>query len=200
MNECPQAITPLILTDFDCFLTDKHRFSARRKNRISKTVNHAATCSEGMANGFWFACSQPLKRLWPLNNVGHQLRGSCQRGRAQRLDPPLPVPLERVRDISPRYELSRSLLFAFRALSHARIRQSSQGSCRVKIHVQDAEPNVLGLQRVDDPDQIPHTPRQAVKLADNKRVAFAAKIDCAFKLRTGRDRGNLFAENLFCAD
>ena len=47
---------------------------------------------------------------------------------------------------------------------------------RVKIHVQDAEPNVLGLQRVDDPDQIPHTPRQSVKLANNKRVAFAAKI------------------------
>ena len=38
---------------------------------------------------------------------------------------------------------------------------------RVKIHVQDAEPNVLGLQRVDDPDQISHTPRQAVKLANN---------------------------------
>ena len=78
MYHCSQAITHLILTEFDCFLANKHRFSARRKNRIGKAVNHTAAGRESMTYGFWFAHSQPLKRLWqPLKRCPGGGREEC---------------------------------------------------------------------------------------------------------------------------
>jgi hypothetical protein len=58
---------------------------------------------------------------------------------------------------------------------------------RIEFHIQDAKGDALSLQPINDFAQMPDRARQAGNFRDNQGIAFARKLDCSFKLFTGRD-------------